>query len=128
MPTTEGRVFPDLRPAPETILVFGAASQTGGPLIEHVLKHSSGPTIRLISSNSDTATGLQDRFSSAEVMVALALHSLIDAFIGVDAAYIVTPDFFEYEKRAMCNGRGLPPWSRSSPAEAHRHRTAHQSA
>jgi len=73
--------------------------------VDRVLAQPDRPALRLVSSDPAKAASLAERYPQAETVVAdyLDLPSLLSAFDGVDAAYLVTPDFFEFEKRAMCN-------------------------
>lgn len=95
----------DVRPAPERVLVFGASGHVGGPLAAAVAAAEGAPALRLATSSSDKAVELAARFPSAEVVQADYgdLQSLVAAFDGVDAAFIITPDFKIDERQAMIN-------------------------
>src|SRR5437867_8513029 len=94
-----------IRPAPDRVLVLGASGHVGGPLAEHVAKQPGAPQLRLATSSPDKAADLSDRFPQAEIVVAnyLDLPSMMAAFEGVDAAFVITPDFTMDERRAMTN-------------------------
>lgn len=86
------------------ILIFGASGHIGGPAAELIAQRSPDTQLRLATSREDAARALAERFPKAEVVVAdyLGLPSLLQAFEGVDGAFVVTPDFTD-EETAMTN-------------------------
>ena len=95
----------DIRPAPERVLVFGASGHVGGPLARTVTASGTATALRLASSTPEKAADLAENFPTAEVVQAnyTDLSSLIAAFDGVDAAFLITPDFKVDERHAMIN-------------------------
>lgn len=92
-------------PRPARVLVFGASGHVGRPMADHIARQADGPTLRLATSTADKVAALRADFPDAEVVVAnyLDLPSMTDAFDGVDAAFVLTPDFTMDERRAMTN-------------------------
>ncbi|HJT92609.1 MAG TPA: NmrA family NAD(P)-binding protein [Mycobacterium sp.] len=95
----------DIRPAPERILVFGASGHVGGPLAQAIADTEGGPTLRLATSSPEKAAELATKFPTAEVVQAnyTDVLGLVTAFDGVDAAFLITPDFRVDERQAMIN-------------------------
>ncbi|MEQ8433734.1 MAG: NmrA family NAD(P)-binding protein [Oceanicaulis sp.] len=84
-------------------LIFGAAGHIGGPCAE-ALQAVEGPgALRLASSRDEGAEALRDRFPGAQVVRAdmTDLASMVQAVRGVDAVFIVTPDFFDDRRGAQ---------------------------
>jgi uncharacterized protein YbjT (DUF2867 family) len=90
--------------SPASILVFGAAGHIGGPLVEWVAARAPGTKLRLVTSSQAKQPSLQEGHPGAEVVVAnyYDLSSLVAAFKGIEACFVVTPDFLD-EQQAMTN-------------------------
>lgn len=95
----------DFRRAPERILVFGASGHVGRFAAATIAAAEPSPELRLATSSAEKAAELEASFPSAEVVQAdyTDLSSLIAAFDGVDAAFIIMPDFKVDERHAMIN-------------------------
>ncbi|HKS49823.1 MAG TPA: NmrA family NAD(P)-binding protein [Amycolatopsis sp.] len=95
----------NVRPAPEKILLFGASGHVGGPAAATITAAEPAPELRLATSSAEKAAELKASFPSAEVVQAdyTDLQSLVSAFDGVDAAFIITPDFRIDERQAVIN-------------------------
>ncbi|MGY4101485.1 NmrA family NAD(P)-binding protein [Nocardia sp. R16R-3T] len=95
----------DIRPAPERILVFGASGHVGGPAAAAIAAADNAPALRIATSSAEKAAELKAGFPSAEVVQAsyTDLPSMVAAFDGVDAAFLITPDFRIDERQAMIN-------------------------
>ncbi|MGQ4615642.1 NmrA family NAD(P)-binding protein [Nocardia sp. R7R-8] len=95
----------EIRPAPERILVFGASGHVGGPAAAAIAAAPDAPALRLATSSAEKAAELRAGFPSAEVVQAsyTDVAGLVAAFDGVDAAFLITPDFRIDERQAMIN-------------------------
>ncbi|HZP15093.1 MAG TPA: NAD(P)H-binding protein [Nocardioides sp.] len=89
---------------PSRFLVFGAGGHIGGPAAEHLAARLSDAHIRLVTSRPTQVEALRERHPKAEVCVANYLDAadMRAAFEGVEAAFVVTPDFLD-ETTAMGN-------------------------
>ncbi|TAM72006.1 NmrA family NAD(P)-binding protein [Mycobacterium sp.] len=94
-------------PSDPSFLVFGAAGHIGGPCARWLAERHPTAKIRVVSSRPDMAADLADVHPGAEVMIAdyLDADDMIAAFDGIDAAFVVTPDFLD-ERTAMTNVAG----------------------
>ena len=91
-------------PAPQRVLVFGAAGHIGAPLVRYIMRRSPKTAIRAVTSDVSKLAGISERLPGAEGVVAdyLKPDTLAAALDGVDAVFIVTPDFLD-EVAAMTN-------------------------
>lgn len=91
-------------PEPRTFLVFGANGHIGGPAVEWILQRHPTAHVRAATSSPKSLATLAAKYPKAEAIIAdyLDLASLEAAFKGVDAAFIIAPDFLD-EKVAMGN-------------------------
>jgi len=91
-------------PAPASFLVFGAAGKIGAPAAAWLRKRHPDALIRLATSRPDQAAVLGAADPEAEVILANYLDpdDMVAAFNGIDAAFVVTPDFLD-EETAMRN-------------------------
>lgn len=91
-------------PTDPSFLVFGAAGHIGGPCAQWLAERHPSAHIRVVSSRPDRAASLAEMHPRAEVMVADYLNAddMVRAFDGIDAAFVLTPDFID-EKTAMAN-------------------------
>lgn len=92
------------KPLPARVLVFGASGHLGGPLASWLQWAHPDIGLRLVTSRAEKVDALRARFPHAQIVVAdlLDVDSLRPALRGVDAAFLVTPDFFD-EERGMRN-------------------------
>src|SRR5829696_2259361 len=90
--------------SPSNFLVFGAAGHIGGPAAQHLAARRPGALIRLVTSRADQADALRTEHPTAEVRVANYLDAadMRTVFDGIEAAFVVTPDFLD-EATAMGN-------------------------
>lgn len=90
--------------SPKSVLVFGSSGHIGQPAAEWLLKKAPDIKVRLASSTKSKAEEVKKIFPEAESVVANYLdnQSLVDAFDGVEAAFIITSDFLD-EETAMSN-------------------------
>ncbi|BBZ04248.1 hypothetical protein MCHIJ_36850 [Mycolicibacterium chitae] len=86
------------------ILIFGANGHIGGPAAAAIRRDAPAVSLRLVTHQAASAETLRGKFPEAEVVVSnyLDLPGLIEAFDGVDGAFVVTPDFLD-EETAMTN-------------------------
>ncbi|WHU45821.1 NmrA family NAD(P)-binding protein [Gordonia sp. L191] len=86
------------------ILVFGANNHIGGPCAELIARTAQATALRVVTSKPEVVPVLQEKFPTAEVVLAdyLDLPSLLGAFDDVDGCFVVTPDFMD-EETAMTN-------------------------
>ncbi|SNR82510.1 Uncharacterized conserved protein YbjT, contains NAD(P)-binding and DUF2867 domains [Haloechinothrix alba] len=93
------------RPAPHRVLVFGASGHVGAFAADAIAGSNRNVALRVATSSVDKAGELKARYPSAEIVQAdyMDLQSLVAAFDGVDAAFLITPDFRIDEQRAMIN-------------------------
>jgi uncharacterized protein YbjT (DUF2867 family) len=91
-------------PSDPSFLVFGASGQIGGPCAQWLAQRRPAAKIRVVTSRPSAADDLARMHPQAEVMVADYLNAddMVAAFAGIDAAFIVTPDFLD-EETAMNN-------------------------
>jgi uncharacterized protein YbjT (DUF2867 family) len=89
---------------PSNFLVFGAAGHIGGPAAEHLAARRPNTRIRLVTSRADHADALRTEHPTAEIRVANYLDAadMRTVFEGIEAAFVVTPDFLD-EATAMGN-------------------------
>src|SRR5215207_2100825 len=90
--------------SPSNFLVFGAAGHIGGPAAQHLAARRPGALILLVTSRADQADALRTEHPTAEVRVANYLDAadMRTVFDGIEAAFVVTPDFLD-EATAMGN-------------------------
>jgi uncharacterized protein YbjT (DUF2867 family) len=91
-------------PSDPSFLVFGAAGHIGGPCAQWLAERDPTVTIRVVSSRPEMADELAAVHPGAEVVIANYLDpdDMAAAFDGIDAAFVVTPDFLD-EQAAMAN-------------------------
>jgi uncharacterized protein YbjT (DUF2867 family) len=91
-------------PSTPSFLVFGAGGHIGGPAAEWLAERHPTANIRAVTSRADKAAELASKHPRAEVMVANYLNAeeMKAAFDGIDAAFVITPDFLD-EKTGMAN-------------------------
>lgn len=91
-------------PRPDRFLVFGAAGHIGGPAATWVRHRHPDAQLRLVTSRPAQVDELSARHPDAEVIVADYLDpaDMETAFDGIQAAFVVTPDFLD-ETTAMSN-------------------------
>ncbi|OBI49782.1 hypothetical protein A5707_16330 [Mycobacterium kyorinense] len=91
-------------PSDPSFLVFGAAGHIGGPCAQWLAERHPAATIRVVSSRPEMADELATMHPRAEVVIADYLNAddMVAAFEGIDAAFVVTPDFLD-EQTAMGN-------------------------
>lgn len=91
-------------PSDPSFLVFGAGGHIGGPCAQWLAERHPTAKIRVASSRPDVAADLATMHPRAEVMIAnyLDADDMLAAFDGIDAAFVVTPDFLD-EQSAMTN-------------------------
>lgn len=89
---------------PQRLLVFGASGHIAGPLARYVAGRSPQTALRLVTSSAGKLAQLKADHPGAECVVASYLEpgTLDTALEGVDAVFVVTPDFLD-EKLAMGN-------------------------
>ena len=92
------------KPIPNSVLIFGAAARLGGPLAAFLAREAPSVRLRLATHSVAKVHALQERFPTAEVVVAdyLDLPSLREAFQDMEAAFVVTPSGTD-ERPAMTN-------------------------
>jgi uncharacterized protein YbjT (DUF2867 family) len=85
-------------------LVFGASGHVGDPLARYVARRSPRTELRLVTSAAGKIDRLKADHPEADCVVADYLDpgTLDSALKGVDAVFVVTPDFLD-EKAAMGN-------------------------
>jgi uncharacterized protein YbjT (DUF2867 family) len=90
-----------------SFLVFGAAGHIGGPCAQRLAERHPTAKIRVVSSRPNMAGELAAMHPGAEVMIAdyLDADDMLAAFDGIDAAFVITPDFLD-EQTAMANVAG----------------------
>ncbi|MFE2999260.1 SDR family oxidoreductase [Nocardia sp. NPDC059246] len=90
---------------PTKFLVFGAGSHIGGPAAKHLAMRRPEAAIRLVTSQESKVDAIRAEHPDAEVVVANYLNpeSLRAAFDGIEAAFVITPDFNLDETTAMSN-------------------------
>jgi saccharopine dehydrogenase-like NADP-dependent oxidoreductase len=84
-------------PSTPSFLVFGAGGHIGGPAVEWLAERHPTASIRAVTSRADKAAELASKHPRAEVMVANYLNAeeMKAAFDGIDAAFVITPDFLD---------------------------------
>jgi uncharacterized protein YbjT (DUF2867 family) len=91
-------------PSEPSFLVFGAAGHIGRPCAQRLAERHPAARIRVVSSRPDMAGGLATMHPGTQVMIAdyLNANDMLAAFDGIDAAFVITPDFLD-EQTAMSN-------------------------
>jgi uncharacterized protein YbjT (DUF2867 family) len=89
---------------PSKVLVFGASGHIGGPAAHRIAARRPDVRLRLVTSRAEQVDLLRDQHPSADVRVAnyLDADQIRAAFDGIEAAFVVTPDFLD-ETTAMGN-------------------------
>ncbi len=79
------------------VLVFGAAAHVGGPLADCIASQSPETPLRLATSSNAKRSALQDRYPTAEIVIANYFDedSLVSALRDVNGLFVITPDFFD---------------------------------
>ena len=83
-----------------TALILGATGHIGGPAARALL--AEGRAVRLASSRAEGVADLAQRHPAAEIVQAdmASISSMASAMAGVDAVFVVTPDFFDERQGA----------------------------
>ncbi|WP_176473152.1 NAD(P)H-binding protein [Sphingomonas lenta] len=83
-------------------LVFGASGHIGGPLAAALARVHGAASLRLASSSAAKRDALGERFPGAEAAVVDYLDQAATeaALAGVEAVFVVTPDFFPERRGA----------------------------
>ena len=90
--------------APQRVLVFGASAHIGRPLARYVMRKSPNTAVRAATSDASKLAAISENLPGAEAVVADYLNpaGLAAALDGVDAVFVITPDFLD-EITAMNN-------------------------
>ncbi|WP_390618005.1 NmrA family NAD(P)-binding protein [Maricurvus nonylphenolicus] len=83
----------------ESILIFGGSGHVGQGLINYVLENAPSVKLRLATSDESKVSVLSKSYPSAEVCVCsyYDYDAMLNAFEGMEAAYMITPDFTDEE-------------------------------
>lgn len=92
------------KPAPRSILIFGAAAHIGRPLAAYLTREAPTIKLRLATSSPSKRDQLRNAFPNAEVVEANYndLASLSAAVDGIEGVFVITPGGLS-EEPAMTN-------------------------
>ena len=88
----------------KAIALFGASNEISRSAARFISSHSPDVALRLLVRRSEARAELQELFPDADIRMAdyFDRDSLVAGLDGTDAAFVITPDFFD-ETTAMTN-------------------------
>ena len=88
----------------ETVALFGGANEISKAAARYISRHDPGVSLRLLVRRNEARAELRELFPDADIRMAdyFDRPSLVAGLEGADAAFVITPDFFD-ETAAMTN-------------------------